>query len=1685
MNRIYQGRVRKVQKLKPGANGNHDNDWEDLPDWENALWQHHQLFQDAVNYYAFALAAMADGMVERDAEGKENPTPMAQFAEQLLGKWDDFVHKGGQRAGLKHSLARTLGLDAKTITPEVCIDRIFGHAFAKFPKQADGKLHDDFRGVIGELFQEGRNLQPKQMANEDPGWLCWEKKGGEPPAEKTYRKQQGIYHFMDALFQADAEALKRLSKKPVKDTCLTGVEPSEETAEPSGENCDEPDAKNEQEEADAPGGSDEPGYLVGKEAVDQLEQCLATAKKLLQDTAFYSLFNRLGGRDFNLTEQLGRLENLVKTKRQEEEQRLRQNPAPTSTFRFQNWKRSGPRKDNVSVELFVLFHCDGGSEFTATLLKARLKDGYAGWLFKNDKKRYVKFVEEFGLCGNEAGQEPVEKVEKARKATAKSDYKPMATSIGKTDYIPRLRRELGYIFPSFTAMRGFLAQKGDPAEANGACKPGYFGWTKFDNAAYEEAIKSPHQIRQKQKERDEEAKKLEDLKKLYEGKGREKGKSDDGEEEDFIPGGFHERDGDPRFAAMRRIHESLGVPDGPDPKTIYRYGISQAALRGYEELREEWNKVVEPGEAYSAEKEMKLKECITAHQRQHRDDMGDSRLFEELIKKENWCVWQAPTPDEEKERVAKRYSTNIVRDYLRYCDLLEELEAKKRPIQYTPADARDSRRLFDFKGASQGGFKHESNPNGLSFTTQIAVKCDDSPNALYRPVEVRIHYTAPRLLRDEARLLSDSEKLESANWAQPLMRALGIPDHGSHDFKKHAVSLMPDWKPGSRNDRPDRLLLNFVLTPKEDQFIAHVRKEMKRQKWPWDWQFISFGKGKKPREYTQTALCWPHESGSWAALKKKPGFPTSPIKGKEKEEPCPWFANPDLKSFRLLSVDLGQKQAGAYAIIEVSCCLSDDEKKKARFIGTSEHEGKSRDWYARVLTTGLLRLPGEDAKVYRPDYKDGKPVPGSKEFRRELSGSAGRNATKAESQQTLALLKELHQLELLDDSIRDAETLSKRVSFPDQNTKLLIGLRRAQSFAGKLHRWIWFLDPQDEVKREDQPKRRRIAIKEIAESEPHAWLSKDAHDKAKARNTELGEAKEEPELHPEIVRALRTELESLVTKLPRWLMTIANRIYRSRRGQLVWRKHPDKPDCHLLDFNLLSAEERNGLTKEERWLAGQRGLSIERIEQLEELRKRCQSLNQMLRRDLGCAPKATRDESIPDPCPTILGKLEAIKEQRRNQTAHMILAQALGLTLAKPTEPQDEAEAKSREAKDIHGEYVKADIKGRAVSPEKGNQWRGIVDFIVIEDLSRYRTSQGRAPRENSRLMKWCHRAIRDKLKQLCEPFGLPLVETPAAYSSRFCSRTGVAGFRATELSGDPLQDPKWRWRVRKPEEGKEETEKQIERRKQWEALFEQVKKVNEDAESKGLPARTLLAPEAGGSLFIPIGNLVATHKRQAKGEPIVRFEPITLEGNQQREPKLIHADINAAVNLGLRAVADPRVWSIHSRLRSERKIEMQVKPKPKGRGKKTVVPTAEIPLEDIKPDIFWVSEKEKRKFGEQTKENRIQIRIVAADEAMAKSEQVTDEAEKRRLREEAVLAVPKASDSRHPNFFADIADLHTWIHDHAATLEGAPANVPSPKHLVVGKALWGYVKEQAWKRCMAINAARLRAWGIEPPADW
>ncbi|HTO04536.1 MAG TPA: type V CRISPR-associated protein Cas12b, partial [Opitutus sp.] len=434
----------------------------------------------------------------------------------------------------------------------------------------------------------------------------------------------------------------------------------------------------------------------------------------------------------------------------------------------------------------------------------------------------------------------------------------------------------------------------------------------------------------------------------------------------------------------------------------------------------------------------------------------------------------------------------------------------------------------------------------------------------------------------------------------------------------------------------------------------------------------------------------------------------------------------------------------------------------------------------------------------------------------------------------------------------------------------------------------------------------------------------------------------------------------------------ANRVVPLRERDWRWIRREGDSSNH----ELIQMESNSALQKKK--LAGQRGLSLERLEQLEELRRRCLSLNRALQQTpgtRGALGRPTRGLEVPDPCPLLLEKIERLRDQRVDQTAHLILARALGLKLRAPQKGVVE-----RQQRNIHGEY---------------ERFRDPVDFIVLEDLSRYLSSQGRSRAENSRLMQWCHRQILQKLRQLAESYGLKVLQTGAAYSSRFCSRSGGAGFRAVELTPRHRDYFPWR-RMRDKLAAHECGEKPLDAADLKESLglkslFDQLDDLNRELlQTPGdRPKwRTLLAPIAGGPIFVPMA-----------GTPV-------------------QADINAAINLGLRAVANPTMADIHLRIRTKRE------------GGQLVIRTD--------------SKREKTRWREG-------VPSITVNEAAA-----------------------KAGDAdRSPNVFADIAGVANYDR---ATLDGI--EVP----FALGRGLWGSVKEKAWDRCQKLNTARIAKWRNEQP---
>jgi IS605 OrfB family transposase len=111
------------------------------------------------------------------------------------------------------------------------------------------------------------------------------------------------------------------------------------------------------------------------------------------------------------------------------------------------------------------------------------------------------------------------------------------------------------------------------------------------------------------------------------------------------------------------------------------------------------------------------------------------------------------------------------------------------------------------------------------------------------------------------------------------------------------------------------------------------------------------------------------------------------------------------------------------------------------------------------------------------------------------------------------------------------------------------------------------------------------------------------------------------------------------------------------------------------------------------------------------------------------------------------------------------------------------------------------------------------VAAIILEDLSRYRTSQDRSRYENSQLMEWSHRAIIGKLQDMAQVFGVQIITVDARFSSRFCSRTGVPGIRCAQVAKGFENDYPWKkW--------KEETAGKADAERQAEANPERAKRI-------------------------------------------------------------------------------------------------------------------------------------------------------------------------------------------------------------------------------------------------------------------
>lgn len=1413
MNRIYQGRVTKAEILKEGAKGKKPEDWEPLECWNKVLWEHHELFQDAVNYYIVALASLGGS------------SPGVLTTAQLASTWESADKSGQRREGMGKSLQRTWQLE-------------------KPPT-----LQQARKWFTGPLKEDGVSLTAAENA---VGYLM-SKLGGDGAI------QQGGTTFLPMFCAPNAKPTFPLSTEA----------------------------------------------LNRKEDEEWLRQEL---HRELSDEEIITLARSIT---------LGSVVNLQPHGRKDQ-----------GTALFKRLRNAAAKfKDRISPEQFEEWLRNLDPSFSLPRNRKGIVPRVSACIlflaFPNATTKSF-FQSTFQApSSNEAT--PKRKKDKSQKDD------PIRFLVKGEDPFKYARRSRGIIFPGFSALQICGGNGRD------------LTWKDFDIAAFREALKIFNQFQQNSEKREEKLDGLALRLLVMDGKNaisnydepenaplrnrlekiwdKEDGKpklpkNDDGETVEAI-----QFAGDARIERLRRIiNDDLAEEYNLTDARRTAYGLRRRTIKGWEKVKHAWRKLVPRGTPFSEEIKARLKaELDHLRSGEKREQIGSHRLFEALLADEAaWRIWREP--DAELEEQIKNNSwaqdpLDVFREYSEIRDAMEETAA--RPLNFTPADARHSRRLFGFTeacsfGNKTGLCKHYF--DRLAITVPVAVR---QANGAFSPRTCRLIYSAPRLLRDGIRAEDGQYAKE---WLQPMMRALlGGKEVSTkqEELDKAAVQLMPDFDRAGRL----RILLNFQLELDPTALQDHLGKAKL-----WASQFI-YGTKEAPLRF----LCWPAE-----------------FKGKE---PDGWWKR--VSNFRVLGADLGTRHAASVALLECGTAGGGT----ARFIGNAG----GNDWFARYRSGTILRLAGENAKVLRPEGPLEKEGSG-KAFREEFHGERGRPFDTAEWEEARAMLAVLGQSGLLGgEEDTDPALLRQRLSFPELNDKLLVAVRRAQRWVASCVSWHWKLSkPDDERQRQD-------ALAELREQriEP-LWQP-------------LADGNEEN------LAKLRTLLHAYIVKfrpqIAQALLTLTARILPLKKGRWEWISHPDKEDCHLLRRSTDTGE----LVQRKRY--GQRGLSMARIEQISELRRRWQSLNQSLRRQIGEKPPTKvekRNDPIPDPCPDLLAKLEALREQRVNQTAHLILAQALGLMLGAP-----QTSGESRTSTDRHGEYRIA---------------RDPVDFIVVEDLSRYRSDQGRAKRENTRLMQWCHRAVTQKLKMLAEPFGIPLLATPAAYSSRFCSLTGMPGFRAAEVGWQDRHAFRWRVLLKEASEAIDQGKPLSEKAARAWTLFQDLEKISQ-SES---PHRTLLAPQPGGPIFI-------TAKAVAHPSP----SPARRQSGR-KDVLPIQADLGAATNLALRAVAQSHCAAIHHRLRT--------KPSKKESAQKSIVAA------------------EKRRFG------NTPVAIVLRDGDL----------------------VPK---ERNPNLFYD---EHGVAPFGRARLQNAESE---DYPYALGSALWKVVNDPKtqWQRCAELNVLRLKSWKIEP----
>lgn len=1225
------------------------------------------------------------------------------------------------------------------------------------------------------------------------------------------------------------------------------------------------------------------------------------------------------------------------------------------------------------------------------------------------------------------------------------------------DPLAAVRDEFRLVFPFFTNLLGLAPKPGDGAV-----------WTGFDKSAFKRAAEEVFKYRLRSDEREDQIRKRRTKIAALEGCGE--WKDDKGKAKHL--GGIEGDEERPRL--MRQLLDKLGGAIG--------YGMRRATIGGWADLRLEFLKIAKKGEPID---EDELIAVIEKARDASGGGFGSGALFKALCEEEYHPLW-LPLKNPQSH-----HPKNFVRWWVLYSEAKEELKKvwdedakppKPKPIAFTwpstenrhgetsfrpldfdiPVAPTPDVDLLDREGDGKPIKLVRANvkpPKQSKTSKSKSVEpppfTDADGNALY---PLTLSYR--RFKRD--RIANADGSSVEAEYAPPLVtgKAPAFHEPGNKASLDSSASLLPANKQGCWH-----FIFSFKLEREMQKLLVDDAAKIPGDK--------SVRVVKKSGKWVGLNLRWPIDLKTESPKKKDEAAAIS-ADGDEIEEADAKFSvkkiwcSSEFKPFDILSVDLGVRYAGAWC----RGCVKigrDADRPTERMISPAGHQ---QEIVYDAYDFGTFRLQGEDAKIWRKDKHKGF----ADEPELEKCGSRGRIASEIERAEFAELTERVFPATKRFPIPNDPAELK---FFPDLADHLTYRLRRRLGRIRFLFKLRWQISGKKKkvgheylnlageeltafrgdqrfnaiagltfIPKENEPEeteddfmcglRLQLAPDElwsklVYEHEAVTWPlfakvkgghSKDEKEKSKQKKTAQKAAwsKLKTELQSDsastwnwtaLAKAVKMELENTMQTFAGGQSLIAE------VARFVWPLQEKKWKWNCCTITKEGKIEQSFLERDEnsiepkRFIHGMRGLSMKRVRLMQDFRQCCQSVAKLERRfytddDHGLEPSPVRPgDRVHEPARVFLDKINELRQQRVNQTAHMILAEALGLEMMNPAKVEIDGKTKwqLKSERDLHGRY---------------KQKKQRVAAIVLEDLSRYRTSQDRSRYENSQLMEWSHRAVIAKLQDMAQVFGIQIITVDARFSSRFCSRTGVPGIRCAQVSKGFEKEYPWKkWAEEKDERAK---------------LIQSATEMLNNGDD---PKFTLVLPMDGGPAFFP----VIPHAPGKEG----------LEAN---------ADINAAVNIGLRAIGHPDRFDIFPVLRTEAKSNGVLEIKNR-RGSLSESAT-KADKRTTSPTMLPVKEKDEKE------------EVIANEDASGDEEL-----------ESGKFPYLYAAVRVGNNFSLPIDPKDRYqLPSTSDGREVAPSD-PGSASAAKGKDFWWRVKRDCWTRIKQINAKRLHNLGVEPLKEW